>query len=309
MPRNRLALMGVAAIGIICLAALAACGGGQSDTGSLEMGTHRAFETDEEETMPQSFTSTAMVVTYGNGQLLFVDQDNGTPYIPGLDTAEIVGADGVTMAPEGLAAGNIVSVTGNGIMLESYPGRYPGITRIEVTETGNPEDANAYDELVAQIWQPADPAEPAHGTLEYTTDLAIAALMLQPYGYTWSFEENGEAQAVAVDAAHPVQMAEGDLVDARLASPTEATLTFDHEVRSVRVTRWSEADIADAAEAAGAPSAVDAAALAHEEVTVNTADDLATEGCTLTVEPGWRYVVEAVFDAGEVTYAFTVRAA
>ena len=125
--------------------------------------------------MPQSFTSTAMVVTYGNGQLLFVDQDNGTPYIPGLDTAEIVGADGVTMAPEGLAAGNIVSVTGNGIMLESYPGRYPGITRIEVTETGNPEDANAYDELVAQIWQPADPAEPAYGTLEYTTDLAIAA--------------------------------------------------------------------------------------------------------------------------------------
>ena len=36
---------------------------------------------------------------------------------------------------EALVAGNIVQVTGNGIMLESYPGQYPGITKVEVIET------------------------------------------------------------------------------------------------------------------------------------------------------------------------------
>ena len=69
------------------------------------------------------FVSTAMVVTFGDGEVLFVDQETGTPYYPTL--------------PEGtpeLTAGNIVRVSGNGIMLESYPAQYPGITDVEVIE-------------------------------------------------------------------------------------------------------------------------------------------------------------------------------
>ena len=118
-----------ALLAVLALLVLAGCASGRTGTDPV----------DEEE----GFVSTAMVVTFGDGEVLFVDQDTESPYYPTL--------------PEGtpeLAAGNIVRVTGNGIMLESYPGQYPGITKVEVVEEGTPADAEKYDELVAQIWQP-----------------------------------------------------------------------------------------------------------------------------------------------------------
>ena len=54
-------------------------------------------------------------------QVLFVDQETQTPYIPTeIDDATII-VDGQQTDEEALVAGNIVQVTGNGIMLESYP--------------------------------------------------------------------------------------------------------------------------------------------------------------------------------------------
>ena len=66
--------------------------------------------TEGEGSAMDEFVSTAMAVTFGDGKILFVDQDTETPYYPTLPED----------APE-LTAGNIVRVTGNGIMLESYP--------------------------------------------------------------------------------------------------------------------------------------------------------------------------------------------
>lgn len=62
------------------------------------------------------------MVAYANeGQLLFVDQDTQTPYIPtNLDDASIT-SGGQQIEPSQLEAGNVVLVTGDGIMLESYP--------------------------------------------------------------------------------------------------------------------------------------------------------------------------------------------
>ena len=162
----------------------------------------------EEEAAMDEFVSTAMVVTFGDGEVLFVDQDTESPYYPTL--------------PEGtpeLAAGNIVRVTGNGIMLESYPAQYPGITDVEVVEEGTPADAEKYDELVAQIWQPKDPSEPPLASLEYTTELAATSVMLGTYGYTWSYEENGSEQTVTADAPHPTQLEAAELPDARVDDP------------------------------------------------------------------------------------------
>lgn len=56
-------------------------------------------------------------------------------------------------------AGNIVQVTGNGIMLESYPGQYPGITKVEVIETGSPADAEQYADIVDTVFAAPDKAK------------------------------------------------------------------------------------------------------------------------------------------------------
>lgn len=228
--------------------------------------------TEGSEDNMDEFVSTAMVVTLGDGEVLFVDQDTETPYYPTLPEG----------APE-LAAGNIVRVSGNGIMLESYPAQYPGITDVEVIEEGTPADAEKYDELVAQIWQPKDPAEPPYASVEYTTDLASVSLMPMTCGYTWTYDQDGSEQTVSVDAPHPTQLEVDSLPDVRVDGPTEVTVSFDVKTTGLVVSRWSEG----ALDVEGEPVEV--------------------ESGTFIVEPGYRYAFFATFYAGHATYAFTVR--
>lgn len=252
--------------------------------------------TEGEGSAIDEFVSTAMVVTFGDGEVLFVDQETGTPYYPTNMPSD---------APE-LAAGNIVRVTGNGIMLESYPAQYPGITDVEVIEEGAPADAEKYDELVTQIWQPKDPSEPPLASLEYTTELAATSVMLGSYGYTWSYEENGSEQTVTADAPHPTQLEAAELSDARVDGPTEVTVTFDVPCTAAGIVRWPEDELEAAAEAAGSAQAVEIGSVEGDAWTVD--DRKIVDGnVVFTVEPGWRYAVEAYFDAGEAVYAFVVR--
>ena len=257
----------------MCALALVACGQEGRPTSAMRSETEDAADSTAEEAGMGEFVSTAMVVTFGDGEVLFVDQETGAPYYPTNMPAD---------APE-LAAGNIVRVTGNGIMLESYPAQYPGITDVEVVEEGAPADAEKYDELVAQIWQPKDPAEPPYASVEYTTDLASVSLMPVTCGYTWTYNQDGSEQTVTVDAPHPTQLETADLPDARVDSPTEVTVSFDVKMRELVVSRWSEG----ALDVEGEPVEV--------------------ESGTFIVEPGYRYAFFATFHAGHATYAFTVR--
>ena len=121
----------------------------QAPTGSTAAPAGSAsVDRNEQGDSTDMFKSTAMVVAGANGSLLFIDQDNGTPYVPtAIADAQVIGLSGEVIVPAELASGNVVRVTGNGIMLESYPGQYPGISKIEVLEEGSPEDAAQYDEL------------------------------------------------------------------------------------------------------------------------------------------------------------------
>ncbi|MBE5024424.1 hypothetical protein INF26_06095 [Olsenella sp. DSM 107455] len=253
-----------ALLALIALLAFAGCASGQVAKVPEEPAA-------EEEAAMDEFVSTAMVVTFGDGEVLFVDQDTGAPYYPTNLPSD---------APE-LAAGNIVRVTGNGIMLESYPAQYPGITGVEVIEEGTSADAEKYDELVAQIWQPKDPSEPPLASLEYTTELAVVTLSPTTCGYMWTYEQDGEERTVAVDTLAPTDYASDELPDATLEGPTEVTTSFDVEATGIEVMRWSE----------------DALDVEGEKVEV--------AGLTFTAEPDYRYAILATFDAGEVTYAFT----
>lgn len=262
---NLMKVAGVSAVVLAGLLVFAGCSSSLS-TEKQEPSTTAPTATDGE------FVSTAMVVTFGDGEILFVDQDTDTPYFPTL--------------PEGtpeLTTGNIVRVTGNGIMLESYPGQYPGITNVEVIKEGTPADAEKYADIVAEIWQPKDPAELPYASVEYTTELAVTSVMLPALSYVWYFEQDGEAHTIAEDAQQPNQIAAENLPDVCVDAPTEVTANFDMNATSISVTRWSE----------GAPNS-------EGEAVQVSADEL-----SFTVEPGYRYAIFATFDQGEATYAFT----
>lgn len=239
--------------------------------------SHAADKQEPATTTPTAtdgeFVNTAMVVTFGDGEILFVDQDTDTPYFPTL--------------PEGtpeLTAGNIVRVTGNGIMLESYPGQYPGITTVEIIKEGTPADAEKYADIVAEIWQPKDPAELPYASVEYTTELAVTSVMLPALNYVWNYNQDGEVHTTAEDAQLPNQVASESLPDVRVDAPTEVTANFDVNTTSVSVSRWSEGALNTEGEA----------------VPVSEND------LSFVVEPEYRYAIFSTFEQGGVTYAFTV---
>lgn len=289
----------------IAIIALACLGAVVGIAGCTTNGTRRNEGSDAgQQEGQQEFESTAMVLRLGDDSLLLVDRDTETPFVPtAIGDAEIVDIDGAAIAPEDLEPGNVVRITGNGIMLESYPGQYPGITRVEVIDEGAPGDAAAYDELVSQLWSEPDPSQPASASLDYTTDLAAVSLMPLTNGFTWSFKEDGQMQTVVADVPHPTQISRDDIPDACIDDAIEAALALDRPARSVSVTRWREDAIAAAAEKAGSPSDIDADALSGEQVEVALVDSTAT----LTIEPGWRYCAKVTFDEGTVSYVFTVQ--
>ena len=157
--RTSLALLVVALAAASFMLMLPGCTGGTNDSpGKPDAVGNRSADGASEATQGD-IVSTAMVA-YANGdQVLFVDQETQTPYIPTeIDDATII-VDGQQTDEEALVAGNIVQVTGNGIMLESYPGQYPGITKVEVVETGSPADAEQYADIVDTVFAAPDQSQ------------------------------------------------------------------------------------------------------------------------------------------------------
>lgn len=290
--RSPLALLAILAAALMAAAALALAGCTSPATSS------GAAMPDESDTDTAATESTALVVFANGNDVLFVDENTETPYFPTIPAEGITGLDGSTITVDDLAVGNVVAVEGNGIMLESYPGQYPGITSIRVIEQGNPSDAEAYSAIVDEVFAPVDPASPPTGSVSYRTDMANTTLMLEPYSYQWS---NGEGPApVALDGwfADENGLIAESTPDAIIAEATEATATFDRSFQSLQVNRW--------------PLTADSDGQAHMDLTAAEQPvDHATEEsgtATFTIKPGYAYGLYVTFANGDASFAFIATA-
>ena len=276
----------VLAASVLCVLALPGCSGGTNEAAAPSS--------------PAAGTvvSKAMVVYNNGGSVLFADQDNDTLYYPTLVDATIIGLDGDDIDADELAVGNIVQVSGNGIMLESYPGQYPGITEVAVIEQGNPADADKYAEELALVAADPDPAEVPSGYVEYTTDLAQTSVMLEPFDYDWVVPGDGNANSTTQELDGEYDDAQGvlnaNVADARISSSLQAAVGFSVAPLNVTIER-TPLTTASADSAAVNPNAED------EPVPCTQQADGTT---TFTMEPGFLYEVDAEFTQGEASYAF-----
>ncbi len=229
------------------------------------------------------------MVVYANGdQVMFVDQDTQTPYIPTLPDDNVFNIQGQEIDEDSLTVGNIVEVIGNGIMLESYPGQYPGIYRVQILEEGAPADAEQYADIVSTVFAEPDPNSIPTATVEYATNLAVAAIMLEPYDYEFAFVDPG---FVEIDGAYTD--ANGNLldsvIDARITDTVQATASFSHEVTQVKIERR-----------ALIKGLIDTNADSVDVPCTLNADGTAT----FSMEPNFVYEIEAEFANGEADYVF-----
>ena len=198
--------------------------------------------------------------------------------------------------PEGteeLTTGDLVKIYGDGIMLESYPGQYPGVTRIVVTKQGTEEDAEKYESLVDEVYL----------NLEYRTKEAVVSAVADRGGYTWSYtDENGEDQEVAVDAAFVLEW--DTLNDIRLNEKTDVLLYFSREAKDVSVIRYEPSLKKQSTEETEENDEPESELIkVSEEEDENgkkqfILKDLLDEGI---------YLVTAEFDQGTVEYGFEVK--
>lgn len=250
----------------------------------------RGDQTSTQES-PRSVKNTVMYVTFGKDSYVMVDQKTGSAFTVTMPK-EIYGIDGKRITESQLKKGNILEVYGNGIMLESYPGQYPGVSKIKVTKTGKASDADQYKELTDILYQEPDPSEPPSMNADYKVPQAAVSAMITRGGYTWSAKSEGdETGAVIACGAHPLQWKE--INDLTITGATEVTLNFFPETpEKVTAVRWSSSLRGTETIPTG------------EAVTVEKKDG---KYLIKDVKPGYVYQINGVWKRGTVEYAFLTK--
>lgn len=287
----------------VAMGILAGCGqaSGQEDGQPVQEETVDATEqtaeegqtedTNTEETqekMEETVETTAMYVPIADDVYIFVEQTTQNIFTINFPE-EIYDVNGNKITKEELAKGNIVKLYGNGIMLESYPGQYPGISKIEVLEEGQPSDADQYQDIVDQIYQAPDPAEPPTLDVEYTTDLAITMSVVNRGGYEWTYmDEDGLSNAVVADSTHVLTWGD-ELLDMKFSEPLDMTMHFSIQPEEVQVVRYSSELLGTEEQPEG------------ETVTIEERDG---KWVIPQAETGYVYEVTGIWENGRATYGF-----
>lgn len=276
-----------AALSCLCLLALGCSSGSSGSSASADGSAQDSVE------------STALVVYANGNDILLVDQTTNSPFFPTIPAQGIEGLDGQTISADDLQVGNVLALVGNGIMLESFPGQYPGITEMRILETGSPEAAEQYADLVASVFPPVDPTSEPVGSLAYTNASGQITLSLNPYRFRVFASADG-TDSLTLDGAFYDEngLVAPGINDARITGPTPATVTFDRAFQSMEVARY--------------PLASETTDTARVELTTPqepvrfTSEQTGT--ADFTMEPGYVYTFAVTFAECEANFAVIVTA-
>lgn len=291
---------------ILALAALLLTGGcGQAETDSGETGGNSAAvqpETgaqenenrEEDSQQEEEQVQEALRAVYLKNDVgeLFVALEQGTPFT-GTLPEEIVDAEGTPIAREDLQSGDVVDIYGSGIMTNSYPGQYAGITKLVRIEQANQEYVKEYQELLDQFFPEPDTTQPPELSVTYRQPEAVVTASCMRGGYEWSYtDENGETVSTTADSAQ-VLMWE-DIPWLQITEETEMTMAFGYEPDQVAVVCWEKNQRMEAKRTDG------------ESITKGEAVrvDESEEGFVFTAKPDCIYQITGTWAEGTVEYGF-----
>ena len=239
-----------------------------ADTASAAADSNRAEEVQK-----------AVFLAEDSGLWYLGDLEYGNIYVTHTPSDTLYDENGNAIDPSEIKKGDFLQVEGDGIMLNSYPGQYPGISRIMRISGGTEADAEKFDEELSQILPEKDPSEIPFLSLCYTQPNAQVTAMATQGGYTWSYvDEDGN----------------GHLNTANDEGKTDLELVFSEEPDSVTAERWPAEDRGQNF-GNGYPEG--------ESVSVEHAESWSIPGA----EAGYIYEVDAVFENGTVSYGFEVK--
>ena len=260
----------------------------------------------------------AMLLVDPDGDQYFVDINSGSFFTTTIPD-DLTDENGTALSESDLSAGDILDISGDGIMLESYPGQYPGVTKMVRVKDGSPEDAAVYADLIDSVYSPSDPAERPFLNADYKDDLAATTVMLTEGNFDWTYTKSDGT--TAHDRSSGSHILEWDtLNDAVLASGTQVYFRSSSQPDRLTVTRfpvslWKgyQNGSAEGSSSAGTEEATIAASEAEvrksaeqengEEVPVSEDES----GFYISADPGYVYLISASWPSGTIEYGFYTR--
>ena len=92
---------------------------------------------------------TAVYFQADDNSWYFADLDTGTIF-SGTIPDKLTDENGKKLTEEDMTDGDVYLIYGDSIMLESFPGQYPGITKMVRKEQGNQEKADQYRQEIGR---------------------------------------------------------------------------------------------------------------------------------------------------------------
>ena len=180
----------------------------------------------------------AMYVPCGDDAYIFFDRSTESPFYAIIPEDKLYDENDEKIKQKDLNAGDIIACYGDGRMLESYPGQYPGVTKMIRVKKGSIEDTKKYEQEVAKFVQKPSKADIPYLDIENTQQNALVTTAATEGNYEWTYKDmNGNQQLETVDNVSFLEK-EGlaDVVCDKENS--ELKLIFSTEPNYIKVRSW-----------------------------------------------------------------------
>ena len=259
-------------------------------------GIRNHFMQDEPADKPKAdsgYTMQAVYLKKEDGNNIFVELENDMPFTGKIPQEELYDENGEKITEQDLNNGDVLNIYGNGIMAQSYPGQYNGISKIERTEQENQEYIEEYSHFLDEFFVEKEPSQRPELNVCYTDDLAAVTVMIpEALGYTWTYEENGEGNTITTDAPHILQTNPTEVT--KLSEPMKMELMFDAKPESVQILSWEDSLLGQYQDSANQiPDGTPVEVQENEEGNPE-----------FTAQPGCVYLVQGQWENGTADYGF-----
>ena len=254
-------------------------------------------EEPQEDTQIQGeYALKAVYLEKEDGNSIFVNLTDEYPFDGNIPEGELYDEDGEKITQEDLNSGDVLNIWGNGVIAESYPAQYNGITKMERTQQSNQEYIDRYGHYLEELFVEKDPSELPYLNVCYTDELAAAAVMIpDPLSYTWTYtEESGESRTITTDAAHVLQAEPVEVK--KISEPMTMELQFDEVPESAELLVWDDTLLGQSQDST-------------DQIPEGTVVEVTKNGkgnLEFTAQPGSVYLVQGQWNQGTVEYGFHV---
>lgn len=256
--------------------------------------SHFSEEAPEEENRIEGeYALKAVYLEKEQGNGIFVNLTAEYPFTGTIPEGELYDENGEKITEEELNNGDVLNIWGNGVIAESYPAQYHGITKIERVQQASQEYIEKYGHYLEELFVEKDPSELPHMNVCYRDELAATAVIIpEALSFTWTYEEDGESQTITTDAPHVLQTEPVEVL--KLSEAMTMELEFDENPESVKLISWEDSLLGQYQDsAASIPEG------REEEIEENEEGRL-----EFTAQPGRVYLVQGQWNQGRADYGF-----